>query len=81
MAAKIIGLTGHAGAGKSTLAEYLCTKYGFSRLAFADALKGMLITAGMCTHDECYHEKTERSRWLLQKIGTEIFRKQVHPEW
>lgn len=74
---KIIGLAGRAGAGKTTIGKYLEEKYGFKRLAFADQLKHMLVNAGMCTYDEVFGEKTELSRWLLQKIGTEIFRKQV----
>jgi len=78
---KIVGLAGRAYAGKTTVAKHLVEHYGYTRLAFADALKTMLITAGMCTHDECYSVKTEQSRWLLQKVGTEIFRKQVHADF
>ena len=74
---KLIGLVGRAGAGKTFIANYLVEKYGFKRLSFADQLKHMLISAGMITHEEAYVEKTEHSRWLLQKIGTDIFRKQV----
>lgn len=78
---KIIGLVGRAGAGKTTVANHLVSAYGFTRLAFADGLKDMLIQAGMLTYEECYTRKTEQSRWLLQKIGTEIFRKQVHEDF
>lgn len=78
---KIIGLAGRAYAGKTTVAEHLAERYGYTLLANADALKHMLITAGMCTHNECYVEKTERSRWLMQKVGTEVFRKQVHADY
>lgn len=38
----IIGLSGSAGTGKSTLANILVTRYGFTRLSFADPLKRML---------------------------------------
>jgi hypothetical protein len=55
--------------------------FGFVRAAFGDPLKQMLITAGLCTWKECYVEKTARSRELLQKIGTDIFRKQVDPKF
>jgi hypothetical protein len=77
--AQLIGLAGLAGAGKTTIAKHLVEKYGFARTAFADPLKTMLINAGLCTYEECYVEKTQRSRELLQKIGTDIFRKQVDP--
>lgn len=40
----IIGLTGLAGCGKSTLANYLVEKHGFERLSFAGPLKKMLRT-------------------------------------
>jgi len=35
----VIGLSGFAGAGKSTVAEYLVRQYDFTRLSFAKALK------------------------------------------
>lgn len=40
----IIGLTGLAGCGKSTLANYLVEKHGFERVSFAAPLKKMLRT-------------------------------------
>lgn len=39
-----IGLTGKAGAGKSTVADYLVEAHGFTRLSFAAPLKKMLRT-------------------------------------
>lgn len=78
---KIIGLSGKAGAGKSTIGKHLIEHHGYTRMAFGDPLKAMLISAGLCTWKECYVEKTERSRELLQKVGTDIFRKQVHPDF
>jgi hypothetical protein len=36
----------------------------------------------MVTPEECYGEnKTEHSRWVLQKVGTEIFRNQIDPNY
>lgn len=35
----IIGITGRIGSGKDTVADYLCTHYGFKRLSFAASLK------------------------------------------
>ena len=77
----LIGLVGRAGAGKTFLAKHLEAKYGYKRLSFANPLKQMLLNAGMCSAEELWGEKTEQSRWLLQKIGTDIFRKQVDPKF
>lgn len=35
----IVGITGHSGAGKDTVADYLVEKYGFVKVALADPLK------------------------------------------
>ncbi|NDH66792.1 MAG: hypothetical protein EBY22_02575 [Gammaproteobacteria bacterium] len=35
----VIWLSGHAGAGKDTVAAILCKKYDLQRVAFADSLK------------------------------------------
>lgn len=39
---KIIGLTGKAGAGKDTVAEYLSREYGYVRYSLADPIKDLL---------------------------------------
>ena len=39
----LIGLAGPAHSGKDTLARYLVCRYGFTRMAFADLLKRMLL--------------------------------------
>lgn len=41
---KVVGLTGVAGSGKSTVADYLVEAHGFTRLSFAAPLKKMLRT-------------------------------------
>lgn len=38
----IVGLHGNTGAGKDTVADYMCRKHGFRAVAFADALKSDL---------------------------------------
>lgn len=42
---KLIGLTGPAGSGKDTIADYLCAKHGFARYAYADPLRLEVATA------------------------------------
>lgn len=73
----LIGITGKAYSGKTTAANYLVENYGFTKLSFATALKEMLLKAGMCTYEELNVTKTILSRWLMQKIGTDIFRNQI----
>lgn len=41
----VIGLSGFAGAGKSTVAEYLVRQHGFERLSFAAAVKDVTAAA------------------------------------
>ena len=41
----VIGLSGFAGAGKSTVAEYLVRQHGFVRLSFAAAVKDIAAAA------------------------------------
>lgn len=41
----VIGLSGFAGAGKSTVAEYLVRQHGFVRLSFAAAVKDITASA------------------------------------
>jgi len=55
-----IAFCGRAGAGKSTLADFLVKVYGFQKYSFADAVKGVARELfGM----------TEKDRSLLQGIG------------
>jgi dephospho-CoA kinase len=78
----VLGITGRKQHGKSTIAEYLKKQYGFVETAFAYPLKDMLVKAGMATHEEVYGaQKNDLVRWLLQKIGTDIFREQVDPNY
>ena len=41
---RLIGLAGCIGSGKDTVAEYLCEKHGFRRIAMAEKLKEMTAT-------------------------------------
>lgn len=38
----LIGLVGHAGAGKDTVAEYMVEKFGFKQISFAEKLKQVI---------------------------------------
>jgi hypothetical protein len=89
----IIGLGGEAGSGKSTLANILVTRYGFTRMAFADPLKDMLRVILI----EFGYQPDHAMRWIdgefkevpcpaldgkscreaLQKLGTEWGRDQI----
>lgn len=75
--------------GKTTAADYLCKKYGFQRIAFADALrriaKVLLMEVGYTHIQAEYYLNVGKSeelsylegitpRYLLQKLGTEFGR-------
>ena len=73
----IIGISGLAGCGKDTIADYLVTTYGFEKVSFAAILKDMLSVAGFsepANRDD--KEKlvagfTFTWREAAQKLGTE----------
>lgn len=83
----IIGIGGGAGSGKSTLANILVTRYGFTRLAFADPLKDMLRVIlstfgytpdqadrwinGDLKEEPCPALDGKQSRFGQQTLGTE----------
>jgi dephospho-CoA kinase len=73
----LAGITGKAGAGKDTVADYLVREHGFLKLSFAGPLKEMLEVAGL-------PEPTDRAakelliegfsftwREAAQRLGTE----------
>lgn len=67
----VIGLTGQAYSGKTTAAKYLEGK-GFKRIAFADALKDLVIEYCGITAEDAYINKPPHVRTLLQGIGSLI---------
>lgn len=78
----IIGLVGKLQSGKTTSADiildHLKKDYNIiCRYSFGDFLKTMILNAGICSPNELWGKKTEYSRFMMQKIGTEIIRKQV----
>jgi len=80
---KIIGLTGKAGAGKTTFANMVIDKYleltknriGCSILPFAKALKDLALSLGW---DGI---KDEKGRKLLQLLGTDVCRNCIDNEY
>lgn len=74
----IIGIIGKLKSGKTTLANLIKELHPETiELAFGDFLKEMIYKAGLCTREELWGEKTVFSRLMMQKIGTEIIRKQI----
>lgn len=78
----LIGLTGRAGAGKSTVAAYLQDKYAYAEIAFADPIVNMLhslladanIGSGWITERALKEQPTPLGfsyRQLAQSLGTE----------
>ena len=79
---KIIGLTGKAGVGKDTAADYLVEKYGFRKYSLAGPLKEMLKVIGV----SCDNRETKElphpvfgvsPRRMAQTLGTEWMRDRV----
>lgn len=95
MSNTIIGLTGKAGTGKSTVSLELVRLYGFTRLAFADPLKSMLevfLNAwgmseplikrhidGDLKEQPCEALQGSSCRYALQTLGTEWGRYRINP--
>lgn len=85
---KIIGLTGLARSGKSTLAEHLCLKHNYVELAFADPLKiAAQYIFGLTTDQADERAKNKvveywgmTPRQMYQKLGTEVIREQFGPD-
>lgn len=85
----IIGLTGQAGAGKDTVATYLCERYGFVADAFAEPIRDMatVLLNGIGIDYACLFERDLKERVipelgisgrrLMQTLGTEWARNTV----
>jgi hypothetical protein len=86
---KIIGLTGQAGSGKDTVADFLCETHGFVQVTLADPIRAGLTTMfGLREEYFSDRELKERTipwigrspRELMQMLGTEWGRKLVNPD-
>jgi hypothetical protein len=83
----IIGITGKAGAGKDTIADYLVSNHNYTKIALADPIKRLVKDVFVLSDKEVYdrveREKpmTQWNNWsvrkLLQYIGTEAIRKNI----
>lgn len=88
-APSLIALTGYAGSGKSTVAEYLESRHGYRRIRFADPLKDML-KAGFGLTDAHVNGALKGEvlpvlggrtpREAMQTLGTEWGRDIIHPD-
>lgn len=74
----VIGLTGRARHGKDTVADYLCTHYDLTRLAFADPIRDMLELGLNISTQYSVDNKETTIPWigasyreLAQTLGTE----------
>ena len=87
----LIGLSGQKRTGKDTLADYLCSNYGFTKYSFAGPLKKACQEIFMLSDEQTEGNDKEimDNRWgvsartIFQKVGTELFREklsQVMPE-
>ena len=86
----LIGLSGKAGSGKSTVADYLTKEHGYHQFAFANALKDVVGLAFGFTREQLYggglKEKIDprwgvSPRWCLQWLGTDVFRDRWPDIW
>ena len=77
-----LGLTGEMGHGKSTVALYLCQRYGYGEYSFANPLKEGVKQLFSFSDEQVYGEEKNQNderwgvspRYILQQIGTELFR-------
>ena len=86
---KLIGLTGAAGSGKDTAADYLVTQHAWRKVSFAQPLKDGLCAMFGWSPDQLNDRKWKETqlpgigkspRQLMQTIGTEWGREMVHPD-
>ena len=77
---RLIGITGLAGTGKDTLAEYIMSRFGAKRLALADPIKAILNSIFGFPHEAWNDRKWKESvlplighspRVLAQTLGTD----------
>jgi len=77
----IIGLTGQRGSGKDSVGARLVERHGFTRVAFADALKDIATVIGWngdkSDQEPCSTCGMLQGRELLQQLGAEGVRDHI----
>lgn len=81
----IIGITGRKYHGKDTVADYLVSEYGFTKISLADPLKEVCKILFGFSIRQLYGDLKEEidPRWgksprqILQFVGTELFRDHI----
>lgn len=82
-----VSISGKAGAGKDTIADYLIETHGYKKISLADPIK-RLVKDIFVLSDHTVYDRVAREqplpqwngwtvRKLLQIIGTELFRKNI----
>lgn len=82
---RVVALTGKAGSGKSTVADYLISRHGYVRVKFAGPLKDMMRAIGLNDNQIEGDQKETPTRLLqgktpryaMQTIGTEWGRQTI----
>lgn len=85
----LIGLSGKAGSGKSTVGDYLAGAHGYAQFAFAGALKEVVGLAFGFAEEQLYVRRKEAvdprwgvsPRWCMQWLGTEVLRARWPDIW
>lgn len=86
---QLIGLTGRAGCGKDTVANFLMETHGFVQIALADPLRDGLNAMLGITSEQVYRRDLKEApidwigfspRQLMQTLGTEWGRHHVAPD-
>lgn len=85
---KIIGLTGPAGCGKSTVADLLQEHFGYIEESFARPLREFVASVCCWTFENVERTKEERTpklcnrspRDVMQLMGTEFARNMIGPD-
>ena len=87
----IVGILGLKGSGKDTIGNYLIENYNFEKIAYAGALKDAIccvfgwdrtMMEGSTEESRKWREEIDdywgfSPREMMQKIGTDLFRKQI----
>jgi hypothetical protein len=81
---RIIALCGKKRVGKDTVANYICEKYGYKNVKFAEPLKGAVQALFGFTHDQIEHDKETidptwevTPRQVMQYVGCEFVQKKM----